>query len=231
MTNPNTTVPGTGTEPKSLHPFSGFLVPGMCFTSGHCVWLLNMESTPTPIGSYKEVWVITPDDERILYVDPVDAGPYVELYHNFDQIVGADITWELADTSGITAKMNADDGTTLFIQASLGSSTGTRLLNAITTMTPQPVLRTTIGKWVSNFSFGVLMDANGSKVAGITDGNEPYRLEAETLRVITEASVTLNEADLGTISQPDGRIEFGDAVVPNEPFVSFGDLFLPFATE
>ena len=231
MSQSTETVPDTGTEPKSLHPFSGFLLPGVCFTSGYCVWLLDMESTPNPIESYKEVWVITPDDEVTLYIDPVEAAPYVELYHNFDRVVGADITWEQADLSGITAEMNAEDGSTLSIQTTLGSSTGTHLLNAITTVTPQPVLRTSIGESISNLSFGLLMDANGLNVAGFTDGQEPYRVEAETLRVITEASATLNDEDLGEVSPPDRRIEFGDAIVPNEPFVSFGELFLPFAAE
>lgn len=224
-------VPETGTEPKSLHPFSGFLLPGICFTSGYCVWLFDMASTPNPIDSYKELWVITPDDEVTLYVDPFEAAPYVELYHDFDEIVGADITWEQADPSGITAAMNAENGTTLSIQTTLGSSLGTSLLNAITTVTPQPILRTSIGESISNLSFDLLMNANGLKVAGVTDRQEPYRVEAETLRVIADASATLNDGDLGTVSPPDRRIEFGDAIVPNDPFVSFGELFLPFAAE
>jgi hypothetical protein len=195
------------------------------------VWLFDMASTPNPIESYKELWVITPDDEVTLYVDPVEAAPYVELYHDFDRIVGADITWEQAEPSGITAEMSAEDDTTLSIQATLSSSTGTSLLNAITTVTPQPVLRTSIGESISNLSFDLLMDANGLKVAGVTDRREPYRVEAETLRVITDASATLNDEDLGPVSPPDRRIAFGDAIVPNEPFVSFGELFLPYASE
>ena len=211
---------------EALRPFRGFLTPGICFASGHCIWLLQFSSTPTAIEAYDEIWVITPDRERILYVDPTEAGPYVETYHEFDRVIGATITWSEAGTDGVEMHLEAEDGTTLDLRADLGASTGTRLLTAITSLTPQPVLRTSIGGAISNLTFDLLMDSNGLKVVGKTDTREPYRVEADSLRVITSAAATLNDEDLGAVQPPTRSIEFGDAIVPNEPFFVFGDLYL-----
>ena len=211
---------------SALQPFRGFLTPGICFGSGHCVWLLHFSSTPTAIEAYDEVWIVTPDGERFLYVDPLEAGPNVETYHDFDRVIGATITWSEAGTDGVEVHLEAEDGTTLDLRADLGASTGTRLLTSITSLTPQPILRTSIGEAISNLTFGLLMDSNGLKVAGKTETREPYRVEADSLRVVTSASANLNEADLGAVQPPTRSIEFGDAIVPNEPFFAFGDLYL-----
>lgn len=222
----DTTVREPRTEARTLEPFHGFLSPGICFSSGYCIWLLHMAETPTPIGTYEEVWVITPEGRRILYVDPVKARPYVETYHNFDNVVGGTITWNRATEDELVLHLDADDDTTLDLEATLKPSTGTRLLQVVSTLTPTPLLRRSLGESISNYLFGLLMDANGLKVAGRTDKQEPYRVEAETLRVVTNASAVLNEEDLGELQPPGRSIGVGDAIVPNEAFVSFGDLFL-----
>lgn len=213
-------------DATALEPFHGFLSPGICFASGHCIWLLHMAKTPTSIGTYDEVWVITPEEQRILYVDPVEAGPYVETYHEFDRVVGGTITWERATTDEIMVHLDAEDGTTLDLEATLGPSTGTRLLQLVSALTPTPILRMSLGESISNLLFGLMMDANGLKVAGRTDTHEPYRVEPDTLRMVTGASAVLNHEDLGEVQPPDRLIGFGDAIVPDEAFVSFGELFL-----
>ena len=211
---------------EPLQPFHGFLTPGICFASGHCIWLLQFSSTPTAIEAYDEVWILTPDGERVLYVDPADAGPYVETYHEFDRVIGGTISWKEAGTDGVEMHLEGDEETTLEVRADLGTSTGTHLLTAITSLTPQPILRTSIGGAISNLTFDLLMDANGLKVVGETDTREPYRVEADALRVVTSAAATLNGEDLGAVQPPTRSIEFGDAIVPDEPFFVFGDLYL-----
>lgn len=122
--------------------------------------------------------------------------------------------------------LEGDNGTTLDLRANLGASPGTRLLTLVTSLTPKPLLRTSLGETISNLSFGLLMDANGLKVAGKTETHEPCRVEADSLRTVISASATLNGEDLGDICPPNRMIGFGDAKVPNEPFVTFGDLYL-----
>ena len=231
-----------------LEPFSGVLSPGIAFESGHCFWFFHFESTPTAIGTYDHVWLISPAGERTLYVDPLDAGSYVQTYHAFDRVHGATISWEPTSSDGrandgetgdgtttdserrdgtipdnMAVSVDGDDGTTIELQVDLAPSTGTRLLGAITALTPTAVLRSGIGERISNRTFSLLMDVNDLKVAGTTDTGEPYRVEPDALRVATDASATLNGDDLGELTPPNRPIEFGDAVAPNTPLVSFGD--------
>jgi hypothetical protein len=69
------------------------------------------------------------DGERLLYIDPHEAGTVVEIYHDFDRTIGATITWERADVNGIEAAMETDDGTSLSLRARLGTSVETRVLD------------------------------------------------------------------------------------------------------
>jgi hypothetical protein len=213
-------------EDESLQPFHGVLTPGICFASGHCVMVLSFSSTPTRIDAYDEVWVFTPDRERRLYTDPPEAGPYVETYHDFDRTLGATITWAQANEDRIAFALEGEDGTTLDLDVDLGSTTATRLLNTVTDLTPQSLLRTSIGQTVSTLGFNELFDANGMKIAGETETQEPYRIEADSLRAVTDATATLNSEDIGAVQPPDRPISFGDAKVPDDPIFSFGDLYL-----
>lgn len=121
--------------------------------------------------------------------------------------------------------METDD-TTLQLRADLGSSTGTRVLNAISALTPRAVLRTSIGQRLSNLSLKTVMDSNGLKIVGITESQEPYRFEADPLWAVRDASATVNGEDLGECWPPDRPIDFGDAKTPDEPFVAASDVHL-----
>lgn len=211
---------------RSLHPFHGFFTPGICFSSGHCLCLYNWSSSPTALDAYESVFIITPGGDRRLYADPGAAGPYVETYHEFDRTSEATITWSHAGEEGMEVHLDGADGTTLDLRADLGASTGTRVLTAITALTPTPMLRTSLGGAISNLSLGLLLDTNGLKVVGHTETHEPYRVEADSLRTVTGATATLDGEDLGDLCPPDRPLGFGDARVPNEPFVTFGDLYL-----
>ena len=96
-----------------------------------------------------------------------------------------------------------NDGTTLGLRADLGASTGTRLLPVVASLTPKPILRTSLGGTIANLSHRLLIDSNGSKVVGRTDRHEPYRVEADFLRMVASASATLNGDDLGDVCPPD----------------------------
>lgn len=216
----------TRREDAPLQPFHGLSSPGLCFASGYCVWLFRWTSTPTFLDAYESVWVVTPDGERRLYVDPVDAGPLIETYHEFDRTVGATIAWDRADEDAVAVQVEGEDGTSLELRAELVASPRTRLVTTITALTPDPVLRTAIGEATSNLVFGRVLDTNGLQIVGTTETGEPYRVEANTLRLVEDASATLDGEELGELCPPDRQIEFGDAAAPNEPFVSFGDLYL-----
>lgn len=211
---------------NSLQPFHGLLTPGICFASGHCVMIYSFSSTPTRTGAYDEIWLFTPEGERRLYTDPPEARQYVEIYHDFDHTLGATISWDQADEDRVAFALTGEDGKTLELDVNLGSTTATRLLNMIADLTPRFLLRTSIGQAVSTLSFNQLLDANGMRIAGKTETQEPYRVESDVLRAVTSATAILNGEDLGAVHPPDRLISFGDARVTDEPIFSFGDLYL-----
>lgn len=214
-----------------LQPFHGYFSPGIAFESGYTLWMFIWSSSPTDLDDYGSVWVITPDGERVLYGDPPASGPIVETWHNFDRTLGASILQNRVTKDIVELEVEGEDGMSLQLTAELGSSFGTRVLNAITSLTPQPILRTGIGERISNLSLNLLMNVNGLKVAGITDTAEPYRVEADSLRVVRRASAILDGEDLGEVHPPGRQHDFGDAKVPDQPFFAFGDLFLRPPTE
>lgn len=209
-----------------LQRYNGSFCPGICFASGHCFWLFKWDHTPTSVGPYSDVWIITPDGDRLLFADPPEAGPIVEKWHDFDQTNGATITWDRIDDDGIELSLEGDDDTTVDLTVELGSTAATRLLNTISSLTPKAFLRTSIGQTISNLSLASLMDVNGMKIAGVTETREPYRFEADRMRAVKDATVTLNGEDLGEFSPPDRPIVFGDAKTPDDAFFAVADVYL-----
>ena len=186
-----------------LGAFTGNFIPGLCFESGHCIWLLEFTSTPTRFDSYTELWLISPDGKRVLYTDPEAATEEVLKYHDFDRTNGASITCDTSH-SKISVTMEATDGPSLELTASASQTFGTRVLNTV-------ILRSGMGTTISTLSLNLLLDANGLKVAGRTETDRRYRLDAERIQQITDASATLDERDLGALGSPTRPIEFGDA--------------------
>ena len=78
---------------RNLLPFYGFLVPGVYFPGGHCLWFANFTATPTDIGGYAQVWLIAPTGKRVLFVQPEAAGPTVCLFHDPHEAYGATMKW------------------------------------------------------------------------------------------------------------------------------------------
>lgn len=210
----------------SIQPFTGVLFPGICFESGHCFCLYKWWETPTSIAEYESLWIITPDGKRRLYGDCPEAVTFVQKYHGFDQTHEAEINWTSLDKNRLECSLEGEDGTSLDLRLDLGSSIGTRLLGVITTVTPTILLRTSVGQIISNLTFALLLDTNGLKVAGNTDTSEPYRVESDSLRIVTSGTARLNDEECGNVVPPERPIEFGDAIVPNDPLVSFGELWL-----
>lgn len=194
----------------TLEPFSGRFIPGICFESGHCVWLIEFTDTPTRFGSYTELWLILPDGERVLYTDPGEATEEVLKYHDFDRTVAAEIRHE-RQRGNVAVELEAADGTTLEVTATTGQTIGTRILNAVITLTPQSILQSSLGTTVSTASLNLLVDAKGMQSAGRTETNRRYRLDADRLERLTDGSATLNETELGSIEPPSRPIEFGEA--------------------
>jgi hypothetical protein len=138
---------------------------------------------------------------------------------------GATITCDFADNR-FGVEMEATDGTELELTASVGQTIGTRILNTVIALTPDAILQSRLGTTVSTLSLNLLSDANGLKVAGRTETDRQYRLDAKRLQQITDASGTLDDRDLGGLTPPDRPIEFGDAKTTADALYVPGTLHL-----
>lgn len=70
--------------------FEGFLVPGLSFEDC-CIWVLSWSDTPTPYKNMREVWVLRDDGRKTCYIDPGEAAAIFRKYHDFDEVVPANI--------------------------------------------------------------------------------------------------------------------------------------------
>lgn len=195
---------------EALQPFSGRVLLGLCFESGHSLWLYDFESTPTNLGGYREFWVVKPDDTRILYYDTEGAANEITRFHNWDQAVLAEMTWEwTADRIDITVHEN--DGTSINLEATIGDSAMSRVLEFTQRYLPGPLHRRMWGRHTETGTFG--------------------HLKSRRVRVITEATARINNTSLGAIQSPDQPVTFGEISAFDHPFVFVGDLLLEYPVD
>ena len=211
---------------RRLGPWRGFFSPGIYFSSGHCLWLYNWESTP--VGPYTQAWVISPDEKRTLYVDPLEAGQTVCLFHEFDNVVGSDLTWGWSGSQALSVHMTATDETVLDLSITLSTPLAAKLLNGMIKSSPRPLAKTAPMLAVSQASLDILLGTNPLKITGSTETGKRYRSDADRLAVVAEASATLNGEDLGALTRPEREFSFGDAKTPNRPIFVFGTLNLEY---
>ena len=212
---------------RRLEPFRGFISPGIYFSSGHCLCLYSYESTP--VGPYTQVWVISPEDKRTLYVDPIEAGQTVCLFHDFDNVVGSSNDWQWSDSKTLSVHMSAIDQTVLDLRVTLSTPPAAMLLNGMIKVTPRPLARTAPMMAVSQASLDILLGTKPLKIKGATETGKRYRSDSDRLAVVAEASATLNGEYLGALTRPEREISFGDAKTPTRPIFSFGTLNLEYS--
>jgi hypothetical protein len=211
---------------KNLRPFEGFFSPGLYFTSGHGMRLYNFTSTPKGMGPFFQIWMMTPDGKRILYIDPESAEAIVSTWYTFDDVVGASIDWEWPNSDELNVRVDGAEGTALDLSLRLGSSLPTKLLNAIVAVTPRALMRTRPMLAVSDVSFNVLLGLGGVHIVGKTETGKPYVTEADRLMVVKEASALLNDDDLGRLTRPPKPLYFGPSRVADRAVLALGTAYL-----
>lgn len=209
---------------ESLDAFSGWFVPGLCFESGHSIWLYDFTATPTPFGPYREVWVVHPDGERVLYVEPEVASVAVAKYHTFDRLLGGDMVWMWNDER-LTLSVVGEDGSTLELRVDFVETPTTRLLAFADRAMPTVVSRT-VGPTLRNLGLNGLLRLGGLQTAGLTETGRRYRGEADRILLGHDAEATLSGEGLGRLVAPTRPIRFGDVRVTRRPTFFHGDLWL-----
>ena len=217
-------------DPSVLKPFHGHQSSFLPLTSGHYLYLASWDSTPTPYQEFSNVWLITPKDKRILFVDPQEASRVVTIYHDFHEIHGASIQMQWTAGDKLRVVCESDDARrrlsfTLLLEETLWS----RVLLAINAGPPsrfrlsRPVIR------ISDFLVNTLVARGGSCLLGRTETGQPfYHGETEHLYLVRGGAADLNGRDLGSFTAPTWSLEFGDAVPFTQPVLKVGSLYIPF---
>lgn len=182
---------------------------GICFESGHSIWLYDFESTPTNLGAYREFWVVEPDDTRTLYYDTEGAAAEIEIFHEWSQSVVADMVWEWTPDH-IDITVTGSDGTTIELTGEIGDSVMSRVLTLMQRHLPAPLHKRMFGKHTETGKFG--------------------QLDTPQVRVVTHATARIDGTTLGPVQPPAEPVTFGELSAFDHPYVFVGDLLLEYPT-
>lgn len=193
---------------QTLQPFEGRILLGINFESGHSLWLYDFERTPTEYGSYREFWVVEPDDTRILYYDTEGAEEEIEAFHDWERSVLADMTWEWT-ADRIDIMVEGEDGRTIELEGTVGNSAMSRLLTLMQRYLPGMLHKRMFGRHTETGKFG--------------------QLDTPTVRVVTDGSARIDGASLGSVHNPDEPVSFGEVESFDKPYVFEGSLLLEYS--
>ena len=204
--NTSTSVSGK----KALQPFRGRILLGICFESGHSIWLYDFESAPTDLGAYREFWVVEPDDTRTLYYDTEGADAEIAAFHDWSRSVLAEMKWEWT-TDHIDIIVNGSEGRTIELEATVDDSGMSRVLTLMQRYLPGPLHKRMFGRHTETGKFG--------------------HLKTPSVRVVTQATARIGGKSLGAIQPPGQPVTFGEVSAFDNPYVFVGDLLLEYPVE
>jgi hypothetical protein len=215
---------------KAYHGYQSSFIP---FSSAYYLYLASWDSTPTGFSSFSNIWVVTPENKRILFADPPASSEIVCIYHDFDEIYGASISLDWAAENHLLvqcASLNGDHE--LDIEFYLHETLSSRLLVALASSPPTRFKVSKPMVAISNFLVNLLVAKGGSIILGKTETGQPYyNGAAERLFHVMKGSATLNGKDLGEVSSPTWPVEFGDGVPFVQPVIKLGTLYIPYEKE
>ncbi|KTG30252.1 hypothetical protein AUR66_08695 [Haloferax profundi] len=210
-----------------MRPFSGVVCPYIGFESGHTLWVVAFDETPTPVDSYAELWLERPDGELALYTSS-EAAEYIVAYHEFDRVEEAAFAWQRADSEALEVGMDSADGTTLDLRVDLTATPRTRVADTLSSLFPDAIAQTAIGSATSTRVFNALLPAGGSKIRGRTETGVRYRVDTDRILAVDAASGTLDGLDLGDVTPSRSTRTHGDVECWGWPYALFGRLYLEY---
>lgn len=176
-------------------PCTGWMIPGICFESGHCLWILNWEENPLAVKPLVEVWLFHPDGKRQCWVSDPRGVPFFETYHRFDSVSPAEIRLE-REGDKIHLSVTEAGGPALRAEIGTGSSPRVLLVNLLLKLVPKAGER------------------------GKTETGKAYFNHPRRLRAVKAATAALRGSDLGKLVSPQSEIGVGDGKVPRKPVLN-----------
>lgn len=224
---------GTTIDISRLRPFHGYQTSIIPLASNYYFYLASWDRNPTPFAHFSNVWLITPNDKRILFSDPPTSSAIVSIYHEFHEIYAASIAVDWITGTQVRVQCESTDGAfDLDAKFDVREPLSSRLLVAIGSGPPTPFRTSRPIIALSNFLLDSLVAKSGSMLLGRTETGQPYyHGETENLFQITGGSIVLNGEDIGPLTSPTWSLEFGDSVPFFQPVIKLGTLYLTFEQE
>ena len=215
---------------KAYHGIQSSLIS---FTSEYYLYFVNWEKNPTRFPSYANIWVITPEDKRILFADPPASREIAMVYHEFHEIYGGEISHAWLSENHLQVDCVSDEGEyELSLDLHLHETLSSRLLAVLASSRPTRFMLSKPMVALSNFLVNSLVTGGGVTVLGKTEtGQTFYTGAVNQMMPINQGSAVLNGEDLGDVSRPTWPVEFGDVIPPVRPVIRVGTLYLPYDEE
>ena len=212
---------------RAYHGSQSSLIP---FTSDYYLYFASWDSTPTRFSSYSNIWVITPEDQRILFADPPASSEIACIYHDFHEVHGGAISLVWPSENQLRLHCESHDGVhELSMDLDLQETISSRLLVALARGQPTRFMVSKPMVALSNFLVNSLLTKGGLTVLGKTETGQTFYTGAATrLMLIKEGSAKMDGRDLGGVSSPTWPIEFGDVIPPVRSVIRLGTLYLPY---
>jgi len=215
---------------KAFHGYQSSLIP---FSSAYYLYLASWDSTPTSFSSFSNIWVVTPEDKRILFADPPASSEIVCIYHDFHEIYSASISLDWVSENHLLvqcASLNGDHE--LNAEFYLHETLSGRLFGALPSGPPTRFMVSNPMVATLNFLVNLLVTRGGSTVFGKTETGQPFFTgSADRLMIVKKGFATMDGKDLGEVSSPTWPIEFGDAGPSIQPVIKLGTLYIPYEEE
>jgi hypothetical protein len=218
---------------SQLRPFHGYQTSIIPLSSNYYFYLASWKQTPTQFPRFSNVWLVTPEDNRILFSDPPASSAIVSIYHRFDEIYGASIKVHWPTKEQLDVHCQSLDGAfDLNASFDVHESLASRVLVAIGSGPPTAFRISAAMTSLSSFLVNSFVSKGGSVVLGRTETGQPfYHGETENLLQVVGGSIFLNDEDIGTPTNPTWPIDFGDAIPMFKPVVKLGTMYIPFEKE
>jgi hypothetical protein len=217
----------------ALKKYHGIQSSIIALSSGYYLYLASWDHTPTDIPQFTNIWLVTPDDHRMLFSDPPDSSRIVCIYHDFDEIIGSSIEVNWANENHLQGRcISVDDLHKLEFEFFVKESVLSKILISIAGGPPTPFRVSEPMIRFSNFLVDRVIAGSGSVIVGVTETGQPfYSGDTERIYQITHGSVSYNDKNIGAVSKPTWPIAFGDAVPFSKPTIKLGTLHIPFEPE
>ena len=204
--------------------FAGYAVMALPFQSGHVLALRRFPSTSIGPG-YVSIWHRTPEGSWTIYADAPPIRSCSRYFSNAtDRHVETPI--ELAWDDERTLRVRAGGDVGLDWKLSIASTPMTRVLNAMSSLIPGPLLRQ---RWLlaaMGRVVGPILGAGRIRLHGRVPNGQAFVANPRRMWTVADARASLGGCDFGPIGPLPEQAHLADFWMPQRGVFTVADVFL-----